>query len=117
MGKCIYCAKPAGFLHWQHKECRELHDAAASKIPAFFVKSLKSEIRPERFQALAQQIAKSHYVNEAEFQQLVINGLKAMVDAALTDGNFSEGNDSRVASFCNQFSVAAHALGPAAIRL
>ena len=117
MGNCVYCGKPAGFLHTQHKECRELHDVAASKIPAFFVESLKREISPERFQDLAQQIASSHYIDKAEFRQLVINGLKAMVDTAFATGDLAESDNSRIVSFCNQFGVVANDLGPEGLKL
>src|SRR5262245_13853831 len=101
----------------RHKECQELHDVAASKIPAFFVGSLKSEISPERFQGLAQQIANSHYIDKAEFRQLVINGLKAMVDTAFATGDLAESDNSRIVSFCNQFDVMANELGPEGIKL
>ena len=115
--KCIYCGKPAGFLHWWHKACRELHNEAASKIPAFFVKSLKSDMEPDHFQEMAQQIANTHYIGETEFRKLVINGLKAMVEFAFAAGDLSEKDDTRIASFCNRFGLTANELGPAGIKL
>jgi hypothetical protein len=104
MTTCIYCGKPAAFFHRSHKECRELHKAAAKKIPEFFVKALESSMEPSKFHALAEEIARTHFVADAEFRQLAIRGLASAIDRAFED------------SLSEHDEVDASGLGPARMR-
>jgi hypothetical protein len=71
---------------------------------------------PERFRALAEEIAKTHYVSDSEFRKLVIHGLVSTIDAAFRNHGLSEEDDHRIAGLCSAFSIAANDLGPAGIR-
>jgi hypothetical protein len=116
MATCVYCGKPAGFLRWSHKQCRELHKTAVMKIPEFFVKALESAIEPEKFRALAEEVASTHYVSDVEFRQLAVRGLVATISEAFKEHGLSEHDDKRVAGLCNAFGIAANQLGPAGMR-
>jgi hypothetical protein len=115
MTTCIYCSKPAGYFHRSHKECRELHKTAAKKIPDFFVKALESSMEPSKFHALAEEIARTHYVADAEFRQLAIRGLASAIDRAFEDG-LSEHDEERIKGLCNSFGIGASELGPAGMQ-
>ena len=93
MTTCIYCGKPAGLFHRSHKECRELHKAAAKKVPEFFVKALESSMEPSKFHALAEEIAGTHYVANAEFRALAIRGLVSAINEAFKVHGLTERDD------------------------
>jgi hypothetical protein len=116
MATCTYCGHHAGFLRWSHKACRELHKTAATKIPEFFVKALDSSVEPARFHALAQEVARTHYVGDQEFRRLAIKGLVGSIDAAFKQHGLTEHDDQRIATLCNEFGITANELGPAGLR-
>jgi ribosomal protein S14 len=110
MGKCIYCREPAGFLKRFHVECRQLHDTAAAKIPDLFIKALASKIEPAQFCALAEDLARTHFIAEREYRLLTIKGLRAMISLALKNGP-SEPNATRIVHLCNECGIAPNELG------
>jgi hypothetical protein len=116
MATCKYCGKPAGFFRWSHKQCRELHKAAATKIPEFFVKALDSSMEGSKFHGLAEEIARTHYVADAEFRALAIRGLVATIDKAFKEHGLSQHDDERIVGLCNSFGIDASELGPAGNR-
>jgi hypothetical protein len=99
-----------------HKSCRQCHKLAAQKIPEFFVEALDSSLQPERLHALAQDVARTHYVGSAEFRKLAIKGLVASINAAFKKHGLTEHDDQRIASLCNEFGIQGNELGPAGIR-
>ncbi len=116
MATCIYCGEPRGLFRWSHKRCRGLHKTAATKIPEFFVKALESSIEPAKFRALAEEVARTHYVDNGDFRKLTIRGLVATIDTAFKEHGLSEHDDNRIAGLCNAFGIAANELGPAGMR-
>jgi len=116
MATCTYCGKPAGLFRWSHKLCRDLHKEAATKIPEFFVKTLESSMEPAKFRALAEEVARTHYVRDEEFRRLAIQGLVATLDRAFKEHGLDEHDDERIASLCNAFGIAANELGPSGMR-
>jgi hypothetical protein len=117
MGNCVYCGQPVGFLSRQHTDCRERHDQAATKIPEFFVKALRSPIEPTRFRAMTEQISRNNFVTDSEHRRLVFNGLQKMVSSAFADRMLTEEEEQRITAFCNTFDVAANELGDPEMRL
>jgi hypothetical protein len=117
MGNCIYCGQPVGFLSRQHKDCRERHDHAATKIPEFFVKALRSPIEPTRFRTMIEQISRNNFVTGGELRQLAINGLQKMVSFAFADRVPTEEEEQRITGLCNTFEIAANELGDPGMRL
>jgi hypothetical protein len=93
-----------------------LHKTAAKKIPGFFVKALESSMEPSKFHALAEEIARTHYVADAEFRQLAIRGLASAIDRAFEEHGLSEHDHERIAGLCNSFGIDASELGPAGMR-
>jgi hypothetical protein len=51
VGRCMYCGKPAGFLHSQCKDCVESRAVASTRIPQFFAEYLTSDMTPGRFKS------------------------------------------------------------------
>ena len=117
MGKCIYCGQPLGFLSRQHKNCRERHDQAATKIPEFFVKAHRSPIEPTRFRTMIEQISRSNFVTDSELRRLEVNGLQKLINFALGNQVPTEKEEQRVTELCNTFQIAANELGEPGIRL
>jgi hypothetical protein len=111
MATCIYCGKPAGFFRWFHKQCRELHKTAATKIPELFVEALESSMEPSKVHALAEKIARTHYVADTEIRKLAIRGLRSTIDKACEQHGLSEHDDQRIVGLCNSFGVTANELG------
>jgi hypothetical protein len=110
MAKCMHCGEPAGFLKRFHDECRKLHDAAAAKIPDLFIKALVSKIEPAQFCALAEDLARTHFIVEREYRLLTIKGLRAMISLALETGP-SEEQVTRIVHLCNECGIAPDELG------
>jgi hypothetical protein len=110
MAKCMYCGEPAGFLKRSHDECRALHDSAAARIPDLFIKALISKIEPAQFCALAEELARTHFIAEREYRLLTIEGLRAMINMALETGP-SEENATRIVHLCNECGIAPSELG------
>jgi hypothetical protein len=110
MGICHYCGKPAGFLRHQHRACRQAHDDAAKKIPAFFVKALQSSISASRFRTLIEQDASQNYIANGERNELVRSGMGAMIRAA-ADGNMTDADDARIKEIQDAFGLTATDLG------
>jgi hypothetical protein len=117
MGNCVHCGQPAGLLRSRHKECGEQHDAAATKIPEFFVKALGSPIEPVRFREMTQEIACNNFIAETELRQLAINGLQGMITTAFADGLLTVEEEKRIGSLCNAFEIPANELGDSGLRL
>ena len=117
MGTCIYCGNPVGFLRRRHRECREHHDLAATRIPEFFVKALDSSISVSRFRDLAGEVARSHYVKHDEFRTLAVVGLDQVVNIILADGILTEAEDNRVRELAHAFGLGLDDIGEAGRKL
>jgi hypothetical protein len=99
MCNCVYCGLPAGFLRTQLKECRERHDNATTHIPEFFKEALKSSTAPSRFHELTEELAKTSYIREPEYHQLVAGGFAEIVETATADKIVSEIEENRIEAF------------------
>jgi hypothetical protein len=64
---------------------------------------------------LAEEIARTHYVADAEFRQLAIRSLASAIDRAFEDG-LSEHDEERIKGLCNSFGIGASELGLAGMR-
>jgi hypothetical protein len=110
VANCIYCGKPVGFLRKHHVACRRQHDAAAAKIPGFFVKCLDSSLSGEKFHKLAVDVAKANYIGDRELRQLAIKGLSALANRVLT-----KTEDDRIAEIRKPFGLGPGDLGEAGL--
>ncbi len=105
MGKCQYCGEPAGFLRRQHHKCRELHDLAEQKIPAFFTQFLKSTVPADKFRQLASDVARTHFVDEIELHRLAIQNIARLVDTTLQDHLLTADEEARITGLSNEFNM------------
>ena len=87
MGLCIYCGKPAGFFHREHKECAERHAIGRTQIGALLSSALTSVESAESTSDKARAIAVQCSILDQEFQQLAAEGWSsAFADAMDNDG-------------------------------
>ena len=75
MGACSYCSKPAGLLRSECDDCLELRRVATSKIPEFIARTIDSQLKPDRFQILLTEVARTHHINDEELHKLSIAGM------------------------------------------
>jgi len=104
MGVCKFCGRDAGLLRGEHKECRTSDDAV-THIPEFFVQALNSAIEPKLFTSVLMDEAKHSYINEKEFRQLAIAGVKAMINRASANGILAESEQSRIREIRDAFGI------------
>ena len=117
MSDCVYCGKPAGFLHKWHQECRDLHETATQKILQFFNEVIGSEIEPQKFSSLAKEIADTHCISATEFRDLSIQGMALAIDLALSGSGLSDRDNTRIADLCGALGLSGNDLGTAGMRL
>src|SRR5262245_33266671 len=86
VSRCVHCGEQAGLLRREHAACRERHDAAVGQFRGFFVKYLASPMPPDKFRALADDVAARAYIRGEEFKAVCASGIEAMVEAATTGG-------------------------------
>lgn len=111
MGECRYCGKPAGFLRYEHSECRQRHDQAAAKIPEYFLEALHATTDTDRVHTMVDQAAAQNFVTPEERDDLVRRGIGAMIHTALSGETFTEADDCRIDDFQKAFSLPAAQLG------
>jgi hypothetical protein len=105
MGICTFCGQDAGLLRGEHKSCRSAHDDAIVHIPEFFVQTLRSGIEPRLFASVLMDDAKRSHIDEAEFRQLAIVGIKAMINEALAGGVIAESDQTRICEIREAFGI------------
>jgi hypothetical protein len=96
MPNCIYCGKPAGFFRRSHVECQAQFDRATTTIPMFFEKLLDSNLPAERFEQLLKEVAATFHIGPERLRALSIDGINAMVDAALTQHLLTVDEEDRI---------------------
>jgi hypothetical protein len=117
VSRCVHCGEQAGLLRREHAACRERHDNAVTQFPGFFVKYLASPMPPDKFRALADEIAAGAFIRGDEFKQVCAGGLKAMIDTATTGGELKPEDSSHIATLAETFGIDLHALKGAGERL
>ncbi len=117
MLRCVHCGEPAGLLRREHPACRERHDSAVAQFPGFFVKYLTSPMPPEKFRALAEEVAAGAYIRGDEFKKVCAGGITAMIDAATTAGELKPDDDAHIATLAEIFGIDVHGLKDAGSRL
>jgi hypothetical protein len=105
MGICRFCDQDAGLLRGEHKSCRSAHDDAVAHIPEFFVQTLRSGIEPPVFTSVLMDDAKRSHIGEAEFRQLAIVGVRAMINEALAGGVMAETDQTRIREIRDAFGI------------
>jgi hypothetical protein len=111
MGVCRFCGRDAGLLRGEHKECRTAHDDAVAHMPGFFVQTLHSAIEPKLFTSVLTDEAKRSYIDENEFRQIAIVGVKAMINEALAGGVIAEGEQTRIREIRDAFGISGSDIG------
>jgi hypothetical protein len=111
MGQCSFCGKPAGIFRSAHADCRDQHDRVAAGIPDFFLKSLTSPLPAEQFRKLTMDVASVGFISDAEFRSLALQGLTAMVQAALADSVVTKAEEDRIAEIRDAFGLDTSELG------
>jgi len=117
VSRCVHCGEQAGLLRREHAACRERHDNALAQFPNFFVKYLTSPMPPDKFRALAEEIAAGAFIRGDEFKQVCAGGLKAMIDTATTAGELKPEDSAHIATLAETFGIDLHALKGAGERL
>src|ERR1700674_3704856 len=111
MGTCIYCGRPAGLFHRQHRQCAEQFAVAEQKIPQFFVQAMDSPLPAPKFYELAHQVAKTHQVNDAEFHRLAIKGMDSAIHSMLANSSLDDSQDARARELASAFGLTMEDLG------
>jgi len=117
VSRCVHCGEQAGLLRREHAACRERHDKAVAQFPGFFVKYLASPMPPDKFRALADEIATGAFIRGDEFNRVCAGGIKAMVEAATTGGDLKDEDRTHIATLVETFGIDLHALEDAGARL
>jgi hypothetical protein len=94
MWTCSFCGKSAGIFRNEHKECRQRHDDATTRIAGFFTRVLSDQIEPEVFHGLMRDLAASAHIRDDEFRILACRGFAEITDAALGEGDRSSPSTS-----------------------
>jgi hypothetical protein len=115
--RCVHCGESAGLLRREHAACRERHDSAVAQFPGFFVKYLASPMPPDKFRALADEVAGGAYIRGDEFKTVCASGLSAMIDAATRDGELRPEDRAHIATLAETFGIDLHTLKGAGARL
>lgn len=105
MGNCIFCDRPVGLFHREHKECRARHDNAVARIPNFFKETLTSSLSPERFRELTDEIAKSAFIRGPEYPNLITHGFAEMIDSATSDKVLAKDEEDRIDALLKAFGL------------
>jgi hypothetical protein len=114
--RCIHCGESAG-LRREHPACRERHDAAVAQFPGFFVKFLASPMPPDKFRALAEEIATGANIRGDAFKAVCTDGLKAMVTAAIAGDEIKPEDNTHIATLAETFGIDLNAVPGAGSRL
>ena len=117
MLRCVYCGEAAGLLRRAHQACRERHDSAIAQFPGFFVKYLASPMPPDKFRALAEEVAAGAYIRGDEFTKVCADGITAMIEVATTGGELKPDDAAHIATLANTFGIDLHGLDSAGSRL
>jgi hypothetical protein len=96
MSNCTHCGKPAGLLRNFHPECRAQFERATTTIPAFFEKLLQSLLPADRFEQLLKEVAVTFHIRPEQLRALSIDGINAMVNAALAHRLPSTAEEDRI---------------------
>jgi hypothetical protein len=107
MWTCSFCGKSASIFRNEHKECRQRHDDATTRIAGFFTRVLRDQIEPEVFHGLMRDLAASAHIRDDEFRTLACRGLGQMTDAALGEGVLTEPTESRIKNLAAAFGLRA----------
>ena len=84
MSNCTHCGKPAGVFRNYRADCRAQFERATATIPAFFEKLLQSLLPADRFKELLREVAATFHIPPDQLRSLSIDGIRAMVDSAVT---------------------------------
>ena len=109
MGICRYCQQPAGFLHWQHPQCRDIHTqglremtelaARAASGDAFSLAALRQSL---------QDIAERSHASSQDIGQALSEGFAQSVAHALQDGIMTRDEEQRLRTFRDQLALHEH---------
>src|SRR5262245_32577764 len=72
---------------------------------------------PDKFRALADEIATGAFIRGDEFNRVCAGGIKAMVEAATTGGDLKDEDRTHIAALVETFGIDLHALEDAGARL
>ena len=103
MARCIYCGRPAGFMHKMHAECKERHERAMSLIPSFFPKFFETALPVNRFRVLLQKAAEASFIKPDELKKLTIVGISKMIDSLLEQRLPTKDDTQRIRRIINVF--------------
>jgi hypothetical protein len=115
--RCVHCGESSGLLRREHAACRERHDSAVAQFPGFFVKYLASPMPPDKFRALADDVAAGAYIRGDEFKTVCAGGISAMIEAATKDGELRPEDRAHIATLAETFGIDLHGLKGAGARL
>lgn len=117
MGACLHCGQPAGFMRYQHTECRDKHEQGRSKIPGLLSVALDGNKAVEQLQATVDEIARTHFISNADQRKLIISGIGQLIDKVLADHILTDAEASRIDELCHAFTLTGDDLGGAGRRL
>ena len=105
MGMCVFCGKPAGFLHRQHKACAQRHAAGRDQISGLFAGALSSPDAPDAIKVKAKQVATESFVADQELKSLAITGWSVAVEHCLDGVGIDAATETKLVQLEKAFEL------------
>jgi hypothetical protein len=80
VSNCIFCGKPAGFLHTRHHQCAEAHEIGRRLISDLILHFPSSLVSIENTLGEIKQVAENSFISEAELKQFSIDAWSTAVE-------------------------------------
>jgi hypothetical protein len=96
VSNCMFCGKPAGFLHNKHHECAEKHLAGSREIRNLILEDPSSPASVGSTASRVKQVAEQSFISESERRDLSLAAWSFAVDNALAAGVLSEELETRL---------------------
>src|SRR5271169_3920612 len=89
----------------------------SKKFRLFFARYLQSDIAPSRFNQLATEIARTHFMSKDQFRRFAILGISQAVDAAFADHVITVEETDRIMELWNELQITKEEFEPSGTRV
>lgn len=96
MGICKYCAKPAGFFRYTHKECAKSYDEGRNEILARSIQAITNNDSLDLLDNEVKDISDKSYIDKNLQHKLILSAWEKAVDLFLDDGILDEEEEKRL---------------------
>jgi hypothetical protein len=107
---CIFCGKPAGFLHHRHHDCAQKHEHGRQEISNLVLGITSSSDAIVSVVHRINQIADQSFVSEVETKELSTTAWSTAVDHSLQYGVLNEEVEERLVDLKEGLSISSEDL-------